>query len=114
MQRNSFDTPTAWYYQADDSMREVCWTAEEAEALRAKGYELHELYGNPWRPISEAPRDGTPVYLCSRGRVLPDRSWKSHGNLNGKPRPESWEPYSRGRIEPDPTHFMWPPRGPDA
>ena len=105
--------PVAWWYEGANG-REVCWTAEEAEAKRANGIAVHELFGNPWRPISEAPRDGTKVDLWDRGRRLADMSWECHGNLHGERQPESWAPWDRGRLSPDPTHFMLRPKGPNG
>lgn len=50
--------PIAWHYQVvdtprypGDSMREVVWTAEDAERQQQRGYEVTPMYPNPSRRV---------------------------------------------------------------
>jgi len=73
-----------------------------------------------WRPIAEAPKDGTEIIL-SNGKDVSAGSWfggdegtcDRDGAPNGDERDAGWMDWSGGML-PEPTHFMPIPAAPGA
>ena len=62
-----------------------------------------------WRPISEAPKDGTRITLAvAGGRVWPQCWWRKMQRV-----PDRWESFI-GRVPINPTHWMPLPSPPES
>ena len=91
------------YTNPSNGTAEERWTRALLAALR--------LAPSPWRPIAEAPRDGTKFDAWQRGERVADVYWSDIQDawcIDGLYGPEEPQPLS----SPGPTHFQPLPQPP--
>lgn len=82
--------------------------------------EIKAALGAGWRPISEAPKDGTLVLMCvagfepACGRWYEDRQAFDHLSAEDFPSEESWNEYIDLATKWPVTHFMPLPAPPSS
>jgi len=93
----------ASYRQRKFATHAFCDRAEIKELVQACLKEYERLKPSPWRPIEEAPRDGTDILILTFMKIPDVAYWQEDVKWGGR---GGWVNYEGTTYHPSPTHFM--------